>query len=73
MAKDDYITLEGSVVDVLPGNQYRVKLHSNDHIILAYLGGKMKKNRIRVIEGDRVDVEISAYDVSKGRISYRYK
>jgi translation initiation factor IF-1 len=73
MSKDDYITLEGSVIDVLPGNQYRVKLQSNDHTILAYLSGKMKKNRIRVIEGDRVDVEIGAYDVSKGRISYRYK
>jgi translation initiation factor IF-1 len=73
MAKNDYITMEGSVTEVLPGNQYRVRLQNNDHTVLAYLSGRMKQNKIHVIEGDRVDVEVSAYDVSKGRISYRHK
>lgn len=73
MAKDDYVTMEGSVTEVLPGNQYRVMLQDNQHIILAYLSGKMKQHKIHVIEGDRVEVEISMYDVSKGRISFRHK
>ena len=73
MAKNDYVTMMGSVTEVLPGNQYRVRIQDNDHIILAYLSGRMKQHRIHVIEGDRVDVEVSIYDVSKGRISYRHK
>lgn len=72
MAKDDYIIFKGKVTDVLPGNQFRVKLE-NEHIVLAYLSGKMKQNKIRVIIGDNVDVEISAYDLDKGRINYRHK
>lgn len=65
--------MEGNVTEVLPGNQYRVKLNDKEYTVLAYLSGKMKQNKIHVIEGDRVDVEISVYDVSKGRISYRHK
>ena len=73
MAKEDYIKLEGMVTEVLPGSQYRVKLVENEHIVLAYLSGKMKQHKIHVIEGDRVDVEMTPYDLSKGRISYRHK
>jgi len=73
MAKDDYLTMKGSVTEVLPGNQYRVRIEENEHVILAYLSGKMKQNKIHVIEGDRVEVEVSIYDITKGRISYRHK
>ena len=72
MSKEDYIKVEGMVIDVLPGNQYRVMLE-NEHTVLAYLSGKMKQHRIHVIEGDKVDVEMSAYDLARGRISYRHK
>ena len=72
MAKDDYVTMAGNVTEVLPGNQYRIKLN-NEHVILAYLSGKMKQHKIHVIEGDRVDVEVSIYDYTRGRISFRHK
>ena len=72
MAKNDYVTMEGNVTEVLPGNNYRIKLN-NEHVILAYLSGKMKQHKIHVIEGDRVDVEVSVYDYTRGRISFRYK
>lgn len=72
MSKEDYIKVEGMVTEVLPGSQYRVKLE-NDHMVLAYLSGKMKQHKIHVIEGDRVDVEMTPYDLAKGRISYRHK
>jgi translation initiation factor IF-1 len=72
MAKDDYVTIKGTVTDALPGNKYKVTLE-NDHKVLAYLGGKMKQFRIFVIEGDKVDVEVSIYDPTQGRISYRHK
>jgi len=72
MAKDDYVKFKGIVTDVLPGNKYRVLLE-NEHTVLAYLGGKMKQFRIFVIEGDSVDVEVSIYDTTQGRISYRHK
>jgi translation initiation factor IF-1 len=70
MAKDDCITSEGVVVDVLPGTLFRVKL-PNDHVILAHISGKMRKNFIRIVPGDRVTVEISPYDLTKGRITFR--
>lgn len=75
MAKEDseYIVMEGSVTEVLPGNQYRVKINEQEHVVLAYLSGKMKMNKIHVIEGDRVDVEVSSYDISRGRIRFRHK
>jgi translation initiation factor IF-1 len=70
MAKDDCITSEGVVVDVLPGTLFRVKL-PNDHILLAHISGKMRKNFIRIVPGDKVTVEISPYDLTKGRITVR--
>lgn len=71
MAKDA-IEIEGTVSEVLPNATFRVKLE-NGHDVLAYLSGKMRKNYIRVLEGDRVKVEMSPYDLSRGRVSYRYK
>ncbi len=70
MAKDDCITTDGIVVDVLPGTLFRVKL-SNDHVILSHISGKMRKNFIRIVPGDKVTVEISPYDLTKGRITFR--
>lgn len=72
MTKEDYVKFCGTVEEVLPGSKYRVKLE-NGHVVLAYLSGKMKQFRIHVIEGDRVDVEVTPYDLSQGRISYRHK
>lgn len=70
MAKQDKIVLEGTVDEVLPGAMFRVRLE-NEHEIIAYLGGKMKKFRIRLGVGDRVRVEMTPYDLTKGRITYR--
>lgn len=70
MSKDDYITSEGVVVDVLPGTMFRVKL-PNGHVMLAHISGKMRKNFIRIIPGDRVTLEISPYDLTKARIVFR--
>ncbi len=69
---EDKIEVEGTVVEALPGTQFRVKL-DNGHEILAYLSGKMRKYYIRILLGDRVRVEMSPYDLSRGRIVYRYK
>jgi translation initiation factor IF-1 len=71
MAKDA-IEVEGIVTEVLPNTNFRVKLE-NEHEILAYLSGKMRRFYIRVLEGDRVKVEMSPYDLSRGRVTYRYK
>jgi len=71
MAKeDDKIRAEGVVVEALPGTQFRVKL-DNGHEVLAYLSGKMRKHYIRILTGDQVTVELTPYDLSKGRIVYR--
>jgi translation initiation factor IF-1 len=70
MAKVDCITSEGVVVDVLPGTLFHVKL-SNGHVILAHISGKMRKHFIRIVPGDRVTLEISPYDLTKGRITFR--
>jgi translation initiation factor IF-1 len=70
MSKEDIIELTGQVEEVLPGNMFRVKL-DNQHIILCYMGGKLKQHKIRIILGDRVKVEVSAYDLTKGRVTYR--
>ncbi|MDX2081982.1 MAG: translation initiation factor IF-1 [Terrimicrobiaceae bacterium] len=70
MAKDDCITADGVVVDVLPGTMFRVKL-ANGHVVLAHISGKMRKNFIRIVPGDRVTLEISPYDLSKARITFR--
>lgn len=73
MAKEkDKIKVEGVVIEALPGTQFRVKLEENDHEILAYLSGKMRRYYIRILLGDRVTVEMSPYDLSRGRITYRY-
>jgi translation initiation factor IF-1 len=60
------------VTEVLPNTTFRVTLE-NDHVVLAYLSGKMRKHYIRVLEGDRVKIEMSPYDLSRGRVTYRYK
>ena len=70
--KDDKIRMEGTIVKALPGTQFIVELE-NGHEILAYLAGKMRKYYIRVLLGDRVTVEMSPYDLSRGRIVYRHK
>lgn len=73
MAKQDdsIISLDGTVMEVLPGTMYRVKLE-NGHMVLAHVSGKIRKNFIRISIGDKVTVEISAYDLTKGRITYRH-
>ena len=66
------IEIEGTVSEMLPNATFRVELE-NGHKILAHLSGKMRKNYIRVLEGDRVKVELSPYDLTRGRVTYRYK
>ena len=70
MAKEDNIELEGLVIETLPNTTFRVKLE-NDHTITAHISGKMRKNYIRILTGDKVKVEMSPYDLSKGRITFR--
>lgn len=73
MAKDeDKIQVEGTVIEALPGTQFKVKLETG-HDVLAYLSGKMRKYYIRILLGDRVRVEMSPYDLTRGRIVYRHK
>jgi translation initiation factor IF-1 len=72
MAKEELIEYDGTVTEVLPDGNYRVTL-DNDHQILAYMSGKMRKFRIRTGVGDRVIVEVSPYDLSRGRINFRQK
>ena len=71
MAKEELIEMQGVVNEVLPDSRYRVTL-DNGHQLVAYSAGKMKKNHIRILAGDRVTLEFSPYDLSKGRISFRY-
>ncbi len=70
--KEDAIQVEGTVVEALPNTQFRVELE-NGHKVLAHISGKMRQHYIRILPGDRVVVELSAYDLSRGRITYRYK
>jgi translation initiation factor IF-1 len=72
MSKEDMIEFTGTVTELLPNAMFRVKL-DNEHMILAHTSGKMRKNRIRVLAGDRVNVEMTPYDLSKGRITFRFK
>lgn len=72
MAKEEAITVDGTVKEPLPNAMFRVELE-NKHKIIAYLGGKMRKNDIKIIQGDRVDIEMSAYDMTRGRVIYRKK
>lgn len=71
MAKDDVIREEGTVIEVLPNTMFRVKLGTNDKTVLAHLSGKMRQNNIKVLLGDNVTLEISVYDITKGRIVFR--
>jgi translation initiation factor IF-1 len=76
MSKEDIIKFEGIVSEILPNNMFRVAIdmpQDQKHIIIAYLSGKMKQNRIKVISGDKVEVEMTPYDLSKGRISFRHR
>lgn len=70
MAKEDSIEMEGVVIDTLPNTMFRVKLE-NDHEITAHISGKMRKNYIRILTGDQVTVQLTPYDLSKGRITFR--
>ena len=70
MSKEDHIEMLGVVTDTLPNTTFRVKLE-NDHVVTAHISGKMRKNYIRILTGDKVRVELTPYDLTKGRITYR--
>ena len=72
MSKEDVIEVEGVVVEALPNAMFKVKLE-NDHIVLAHVSGKMRMNFIRILPGDRVTMELTPYDLNRGRITYRFK
>ena len=72
MSKEDAIEFQGVVSELLPNAMFKVKL-DNDHEVIAHTSGKMRKNRIRVVAGDRVTVEMTPYDLTKGRITFRSK
>ena len=72
MAKEGVIEVEGKVVELLPNAMFRVEL-DNGHVVLAHISGKMRMHFIRILAGDRVKVELSPYDLTRGRITYRYK
>jgi translation initiation factor IF-1 len=71
MAKDDIIELTGAVEEVLPGSMFRVKVDNIPNPLLCYMGGRLKQHKIRIILGDNVKIEVSPYDLSKGRIVFR--
>ncbi len=70
MAKEDQIEMEGEIIDTLPNTTFRVRLE-NGHVVTAHISGKMRKNYIRILTGDKVRVEVTPYDLTKGRITYR--
>jgi translation initiation factor IF-1 len=72
MPKEDTIEMEGVVQEVLPDTRFRVEM-TNGHAIIAYLAGKMRKHRIRILAGDKVSLELTPYDLTKGRITFRHK
>jgi translation initiation factor IF-1 len=72
MAKEDVIEMEGVVVETLPNTMFRVELE-NGHVVTAHISGRMRKNYIRILTGDKVKVELTPYDLTKGRITYRTK
>lgn len=72
MAKEQGITVEGTVVEALPNTLFRVELENN-HVVLAHVSGKMRMHFIKILPGDRVTIELSPYDLTRGRIIYRYK
>ncbi len=72
MAKEDHIEMEGTVIETLPNTMFRVQLE-NGHVVTAHISGKMRKHYIRILTGDKVKIEMTPYDLSKGRITYRMK
>jgi translation initiation factor IF-1 len=70
MAKEDHIEMEGTVIETLPNTMFRVEL-DNGHVVTAHISGKMRKHYIRILRGDKVTVELTPYDLTKGRITYR--
>ena len=71
MAKEELIEMQGAVTEILPDARYRVKL-DNGHELIAYTGGKMRKHKIRILAGDKITIEMSPYDLDKGRIIFRH-
>ncbi len=72
MAKEETIQVEGKVIETLPNAMFRVEL-DNGHVVLAHISGKMRMHFIKILPGDKVTIELSPYDLSRGRITYRYK
>jgi len=72
LAKEDHIEMEGTVIDTLPNTMFRVELE-NGHVVTAHISGKMRKHYIRILTGDRVTVQLTPYDLTKGRITYRVR
>jgi translation initiation factor IF-1 len=70
MAKEDHIEMEGTVIETLPNTMFKVEL-DNGHVVMAHISGRMRKHYIRILRGDKVRVELTPYDLSKGRIVYR--
>ena len=70
MAKEDQIEMDGTVIDTLPNTMFRVQLE-NGHVVIAHISGKMRKNYIRILKGDKVTVQLTPYDLTKGRITFR--
>lgn len=71
--KEEMVEVAGLVIDKQRGANFKVKVNKTDHIVSAQISGRMRRNRIRILIGDKVDVEVSPYDLSKGRITYRHK
>ncbi len=72
MSKEDHIEMDGTVIDTLPNTTFRVELE-NGHVVTAHISGRMRKNYIRILTGDKVTVQLTPYDLTKGRITYRQK
>ena len=72
MSKQDLLEFKGKVIELLPNAMFRVKLEENNHIVTAHTAGKLRKNRIRILQGDNVTVEVTPYDLTKGRIIFRF-
>ncbi len=72
MSKEEFLEFQGTVLELLPNANFRIKLE-NDHEIIGHTAGRLRKNRIRVLAGDKVLVEMSPYDISKGRVTYRFR
>lgn len=73
MAKEELLELSGTVTELLPNAMFRVELDESKHVILAHTSGRMRRNRIRVLVGDKVTIEMTPYDLTKGRITFRHK